>query len=106
MGLRFLRTAGLLLLCLFAFDVIDGSPPFTPDHARQGTADGSGPEDARGGHPSPDAEFLCARSLVVTPMLPADLGPPLEELVRTPREADPAYGFVPRPFHPPRSSRS
>jgi hypothetical protein len=104
--MRFLRTAGLLLLCLFAFDIVDGSPPFTPHHAGQGASDGSGPDDAGGGDVSPDAEFFCARSLVVAPVLPADLGPPLEEGVGAPPEADPAGGFVPRPFHPPRPSRT
>jgi hypothetical protein len=103
---RFPRTAGLLLLCLFAFDIVDGSPPFTPDHVSQGPSEGSGPQDARGGAVSPDAEYLCARSLVVAPMLLADPGPPLQERVGVPSEAGLAGGFVPSPFHPPRSSRS
>jgi hypothetical protein len=97
---------GLLLLSLFAFDLVDGSPPFSPEHARQGVAQGSAPGAADDGDQSPDAEFLCARCIVVAPTLPADLGPPRDEHVGPRREAGPARGFVPSPFHPPRPSQS
>jgi hypothetical protein len=104
--IRLLRVAGLLLLSLFAFDLVDGSPPFTPEHARQGSTHRSGPEGAEEGDLSPDAEFFCSRCIVVAPKLPADLGPPRDEHVGPLPEAGPARGFVPSPFHPPRPFQS
>ncbi|MCG6921994.1 MAG: hypothetical protein LJF15_13055 [Acidobacteria bacterium] len=104
--IRFLRVAGLLLLSLFAFDLVDGSPPFAFEHARQGSTHGSGPGGAEKGDQSPDAEFFCARSIVVAPKQPADLGPPRDEHVDPLPEAGLARGFVASPFHPPRPFQS
>jgi len=103
--MRFLRAAGLVLVSLLACDLVDGSAPFAPESAPRGSSHGSGPGSAGGGDASPDAEFLCARSIVVAPMVLADLGPPLEEHVGSLPEPTAARGFVPSPFHPPRPSQ-
>jgi hypothetical protein len=105
-GTRFLRVVGLLLLLFFAFDLVDGSPPFNPEHTRQSSPERSGSRDTGGEHVNPDAEFCCARSLVVAPTLPSGLGPPRDEHLGSRPEAGLAGGYVPRPFHPPRSSRT
>jgi hypothetical protein len=97
---------GVLLLLLFVFDLVDGSSPFTPESGSGSPAQGSSPGGAGGKDQAPDAEFQCARSLVVVPSLPSGVGPPRDRLVVSRPAAGLAGGFVPRPFHPPRHARS
>lgn len=105
-GSSLLRIMGVFLLLLFVFDLVDGSSPFAPEDGTGSPAHGCCPGGAGGKDASPDAEFLCARSLVVAPILPSSLGPPREGLVCSRPEASLERGFVPSPFHPPRHARS
>jgi hypothetical protein len=104
--MRILRLVGVLVLLVFALDLVDGSSPFTPDDASGFPGRGSCPTGLGGKGVSPDAEFLCAHSVVAVPFLPSSLGPSRERIVDSRLESDLARGFVPSPFHPPRHALS